>query len=207
MRRLLGDFDHGNWNIRPQLGFGWYEETAKSWTGTGVDGHGIPIPEVQMRTGDLEAGIRFTHLMEDNVSSQYFEMEGVLALAGNTEKENRLRLGAGLTAAMPFGGVVDAGISFDGLGDENWQAYGLKLGYSVAPYWAPGTIDVGLSFNGSGAEELDFRGLTFDFRSIPDPWLGGILTTSFSFEEEEERDSGSGGEDSMSAGFTYTATF
>ena len=91
---LLGDFDHGNWNIRPQLGFGWYEETAKSWTGTGVDGHGIPIPEVQMRTGDLEAGIRFTHLMEDNVSSQYFEMEGVLALAGNTEKENRLRLGA-----------------------------------------------------------------------------------------------------------------
>ena len=204
---LLGDFDHGNWNIRPQLGFSWYEETAPSWTGTDVDGHGISIPEVQVRTGDLEAGVRFTHSMEDNVSSQYFEIEGVLALAGNTDKENRLRVGAGLTAAMPFGGVVDAGISFDGLGDEDWQAYGLKLGYSVAPYWLPGTVDAGLSFNGSGVEAFDFQGLTLDFRSVPDPWLGGLLTTSFSFEAAEETESGSGGDSTMSVRLGYKAKF
>ena len=183
---LVGDLDRGNWNIRPQFSLSWYEETARSWIGTDVDGHGIPIPEVQVRTGGLESGVRFTRKMEDGVSSQYFEIEGVLALAGNTDNESRLRLRTGLMAAMPFGGVLDAGISFDGLGHENWQAYGLKLGYSVAPHWLPGTVDAGLSFNGSGAEDFDFKGLTLDFRLDPDPWLGGILTMKLSVEDAED---------------------
>ncbi len=208
---LVGDFDHGRWNIRPQLGFSWYQETAKAWTGTGVDGHGVEIPDVHVRTGDLEAGVRFTHKMPDDVSSQYFEIDGILALAGNTNKDNRLRLRSGLTAAMPFGGVVDAGISFDGLGDDDWEAYGLKLGYSVAPYWLPGTIDAGLSFNGSGVEEFDFEGLSLDFRSDPDPWIGGIFTAGFSFEDAEgETDTGEGsgsGRDTMSIRLGYKGKF
>ena len=198
-------------------GLSWYQETAKAWTGTGVDGHGVAVPDVHVSTGDLEAGVRFTHTLEEGFSSQYFEIEGVLALAGNTDKENQLRIGAGLTAGMPFGGVLDAGISFDGLGDDDWQDYALRFGYSVAPYWLPGTVDAGLSFDGSGVEELDFRGLTLGFRSDPDPWVGGILMTTFSFNAANKADTedddtqittGRSGDDgSMSVRFGYSAKF
>ena len=41
---LLGDFDHGRWNIRPQLGFSWYQETAKAWTGTVSTAMGLRFP-------------------------------------------------------------------------------------------------------------------------------------------------------------------
>ena len=176
---LLGDFDLGRFNIRPQTGFAWYEETAKSWK----DSNGIAIPEVATSMGDLEVGVRVAHTMADGVSSQYVEVDGVFTLAGTGEKEERLRLGTGFTMAIPFGGMLEAGVSFDGLGDGDWQSYGVKLGYSVLPRWLSGAvINTGLKFDGVGADQFDMGAISLGLRSAPGTWFGGAFETGVSFD-------------------------
>ena len=179
---LLGDFDAGRFNIRPSVGFAWFEETAKAWK----DGGGVSIPKVTTRKGDLEAGMRVSHTMPDGQSSQYVEVEGVFAVAGSGGKGDRLRVGTGATVALPFGGVLDAGVLFEGLGGGNWEAYAVKLGYSVSPEWLPGTIDAGFSFDGLGTEEWDAGALSLSFRSVPDTWFGGVFTTGLALKDADE---------------------
>ena len=164
------------------VGFAWFEETAKAWK----DGGGVSIPKVTTRKGDLEAGMRVSHTMPDGQSSQYVEVEGVFAVAGSGGKGDRLRVGTGATVALPFGGVLDAGVLFEGLGGGNWEAYAVKLGYSVSPEWLPGTIDAGFSFDGLGTEEWDAGALSLSFRSVPDTWFGGVFTTGLALKDADE---------------------
>ncbi len=190
---LLGDFDAGRFNFRPSASFVWFEETAKSWT----DGNDLRIPEVRTRKGDLEGGLRVSHTTPDGQSSQYVEVDGVFALTngsgkfglqGSRKREHRVRLGLGATVADLLGGTLDAGLSFEGLGRNDWETYAVRLGYSVSPDWLPGTIDAGLSFNGLGVDEWDSQALNLGFRSTPDTWLGGVFSTGLSYD-------GSGGAD------------
>ena len=178
---LSGDYEAGRFRVRPSASLLWFEETAKAWT----DSNGLRIPEVRTRRGDLETGLRVEHNPADTRSSQYVEIEGVFALAGGegpeTEAENRLRLQAGATIAAPFGGILDAGLSFDGLVSDDWQALSFTLGYSLAPSWLPGHVDAGLSFDGESLGAWSPQALRFGFRSDPDAF-GGVFSTDLSLD-------------------------
>ena len=178
---LSGDYEAGRFMVRPSASLLWFEETAKAWT----DSNGLRIPEVRTRRGDLETGLRVEHNPADTLSSQYVEIEGVFALAGSegpeTEAQNRLRLQAGATIAAPFGGILDAGLSFDGLVSDDWQALSFTLGYSLAPSWLPGHVDAGLSFDGESLGAWSPQALRLGFRSDPDAF-GGVFSTDLSLD-------------------------
>ena len=178
---LSGDYEVGRFTVRPSASLLWFEETAKAWT----DSNGFRIPEVRTRRGDLETGLRVEHNPADTRSSQYVEIEGVFALAGSegpeTEAQNRLRLQAGATIAAPFGGILDAGLSFDGLVSDDWQALSFTLGYSLAPSWLPGHVDAGLSFDGESLGAWSPQALRLGFRSDPDAF-GGVFSTDLSLD-------------------------
>jgi len=174
---LFGDYDRGNINIRPSGSLVYFEETAPSWH----DNNGIRIPEFRTRQVDMEAGLRITQTMADGVSSRYIEVEGVFALSDTEEdKHKRLRAGAGATVRIPFGGILDAGVTFDGLGDDDWQSYAFTLGYSVSPSWLPGNVEAGLSFDGEDIGEWNPGTLRLGFRSNPDARFGGVFSSELS---------------------------
>jgi len=174
---LFGDMNIGRLNFRPSMSVVVFEDSAEEWT----TGGGLNIPDVHTRKSDFEGGLRITHTMPNSGSSQYVELEGAFAFGGESEnREQRARFGLGGTVADLFGGTLDAGVSLDGLGGDDWQAYDVKLGYSVSPDRMLGTVNAGLSFDGYGMEEIGAPALTLGFRSVPD-LMGGVFSSDLSF--------------------------
>ena len=134
---LFGSYDYSETlNIQPTVGLTYFEETSEAY----VDSLLVPIAAVTTRFGELEAGSRFTWSDPLGSYSTYFELDGIYTFEAGGTSPSAISADMGLRARAGFGGsvvvgttgVVDYGISYDGLGDDSYEAISVTLGYSMS---------------------------------------------------------------------------
>lgn len=133
---LFGSHDYSDTlNIQPNVAINYFEETSQAY----IDSLLVPIASVTTRFGELEAGSRFTWSDPMGRYSTFFEIEGIYTFEANgttisdLTADTGLRGRAGLGGSMVVGtsGVVDYGLSYDGLGDSSYEAISVTLGYTL----------------------------------------------------------------------------
>ncbi len=133
---LFGSHDYSETlNIQPSVGLTYFEETSEAY----VDSLLVPIAAVTTRFGELEAGSRFTWSDPLGSYSTYVELDGIYTFdasgtslsAISADMGLRARAGFGGTVAVGASGMVDYSFSYDGLGDDSYEAITVSLGYSM----------------------------------------------------------------------------
>jgi HYR domain/Autotransporter beta-domain len=132
---LFGSIDRGALNIQPNISINYFEETSEAY----IDSLAVPIAARTTRLGDLEIGSRFTWYDPAGGFSTYFEIEGFYTFEANGQVASLSTVNTGLRARVGFGGTVmvgpsgsfDYGVSYDGLGDDDYEAMTARIGFSV----------------------------------------------------------------------------
>ena len=132
---LFGSIDRDTLNIRPNVSINYFEETSDPYT----DSLAVSIAKSTTSLGDVEMGTRLTWNDPMGQFSNYVEFDGIYTFdasgktssASTVEDGVRGRIGLGGNALLERGGALDYGITYDGLGDSDYEAISLSLGYSM----------------------------------------------------------------------------
>ncbi len=131
---LFGNIDRENLNIQPNVSVNYFEETSDAYT----DSLAVPVAAQTTRLGDVELGSRFTWSDPMGQFSNYVELEGIytfetsgqVATTSTVDTGMRGRLGFGGAAVVGDRGTFEYGIRYDGIGDDDYEAISVNLGYS-----------------------------------------------------------------------------
>ncbi len=143
---LTGEFHRGNWTIRPNASLAYYQETQDSY----VDSLGVAIPSQTVELGQLKIGPTFSGRFEAENGmfyEPYLTVEGIYNIAGTSgvtlggqggsESEGwRGRVQAGLSFSTEGGGRISLGLNYDGIGRDDYEAYGAALDVTIPLYKA-----------------------------------------------------------------------
>ena len=138
---LSGDFQRGNWNIRPNASLSYFNETQASY----VDGVGSVIPSQTIELGQLKIGPTFTGRFEGQsgeIISPYFSLDAIYNLgqtSGVTVTNSssastdgwRGRLKAGVNISSQSGTEFGFGTTFDGLFNSDFDAWGVNVDVTI----------------------------------------------------------------------------
>ena len=141
MASLTGEFQRGNWTIRPHASLSYLEERQKSY----VDGVGATIPGRTVRLGQFKIGPAFTGRFEGaegRFYSPYLKVDAIYnvgdttgvtpAEANDAEVEGwRARVKAGVSMTTEHGTRLSLGATHDGLGRSDFETWGLTFELSV----------------------------------------------------------------------------
>jgi len=137
---LTGEYTRGNWNIRPNVSLSYMEETQETY----LDSMNVTIPSQTVSRGQLRLGPNFsTSFMNRNdyLVEPFFTLDAIYShadtsgvlIANQNGPDNgwRGRLEAGLTMANENGSHFSFTGSYDGIGQNDYEAWGLtlELGY------------------------------------------------------------------------------
>jgi len=131
---LFGNIDRENLNIQPNISVNYFEETSDAYT----DSLAVPVAAQTTRLGDVELGSRFTWSDPMGQFSNYVELEGIytfetsgqVSTTSTVDTGMRGRLGFGGAAVVGDRGTFEYGIRYDGIGDDDYEAISVNLGYS-----------------------------------------------------------------------------
>ncbi|NDW53878.1 HYR domain-containing protein [Aliiroseovarius sp. PrR006] len=131
---LFGSINQGNLNIQPNVSINYFEETSEAY----VDSLAIPIAARTTRLGDIELGSRFTWSDPMGDFSNYLEFEGVYTFEAGDQIASTSTVQSGVRGRIGFGGMVmvsdqgtiEYGVRYDGIGDSDYEALSLNIGYS-----------------------------------------------------------------------------
>lgn len=138
--RLTGNWRRGNFRMTPSVAVKYIDEDQKSY----VDSFGILIPSQNVSLGRLTFGPEFAyrHITERGASIEPhvkiegnwdFDSTGQLVI-GNTvvgTEDFSAKVEGGVLVQMPGGVSFRATGSYDGIGDEDFDAYGAQLWLNV----------------------------------------------------------------------------
>ena len=141
MASLTGEFQRGDWTIRPHASLSYLEERQKSY----VDGVGATIPGRTVRLGQFKIGPAFTGRFEGaegRIYSPYLKVDAIYnvgdttgatpAEANDAEVEGwRARVKAGVSMTTEHGTRLSLGATHDGLGRSDFETWGLTFELSV----------------------------------------------------------------------------
>ena len=141
MASLTGEFQRGDWTIRPHASLSYLEERQKSY----VDGVGATIPGRTVRLGQFKIGPAFTGRFEGaegRFYSPYLKVDAIYnvgdttgvtpAEANDAEVEGwRARVKAGVSMTTEHGTRLSLGATHDGLGRSDFETWGLTFELSV----------------------------------------------------------------------------
>jgi len=130
---LFSSIDRGDLNIQPNISVTYFEETSEAY----IDSLAVPIAARTTSIGDVELGSRFTWSDPMGNFSNYIEFDGIytfeasgqVATTSTVETGVRGRIGFGGMATVTDSGIIEYGIRFDGIGDDDYEALSLNLGY------------------------------------------------------------------------------
>jgi hypothetical protein len=130
------------WKVRPELRLSYFKETSDPYT----DSLGVVIPSVSVETGTLEFGPTFTtelHLDNGFVFAPFFTVEGIWTFfqentatvvssqPGLAEEGVRAKGEIGGTLTNGNGVSLSGSLSYDGIGSDDYEAWGGKLRLGV----------------------------------------------------------------------------
>jgi hypothetical protein len=130
------------WKVRPELRLSYFKETSDPYT----DSLGVLIPSVSVETGTLEFGPTFTtelHLDNGFVFAPFFTVEGIWTFfqentatavssqPGLAEEGVRAKGEIGGTLTNGNGVSLSGSLSYDGIGSDDYEAWGGKLRLGV----------------------------------------------------------------------------
>ncbi|MEO1397611.1 MAG: autotransporter outer membrane beta-barrel domain-containing protein, partial [Pseudomonadota bacterium] len=140
---LIGDFDYQAFNIRPELRVSYFTEQTDAYTDTLNN----LIPSVEVETGTLEFGPTFsTRFMfgDGYTISPRLTTKGIWTFAQNNSADTfssdpatladeglRGSVEAGLGIANDNGLAIEMVLSYDGIGDDEFETWGVRgrVGY------------------------------------------------------------------------------
>ncbi|MBY0225547.1 MAG: autotransporter domain-containing protein, partial [Hyphomicrobium sp.] len=133
---LTGEWRWDRWRFSPTIGVAYFEEEIDSY----VDSNGIFIAGQSHRLGRLNFGPEIGYgflladgtILEPMVSVQgLWDFEGADAITFNeipgTTSDLRAKVQAGVTLTAPWGYTIRATGMIDGLGSDDYEAYGGQL--------------------------------------------------------------------------------
>ena len=141
MASLTGEFQRGDWTIRPHASLSYLEERQKSY----VDGVGATIPGRTVRLGQFKIGPAFTGRFEGaegRIYSPYLKVDAIYnvgdttgatpAEANDAEVEGwRARVKAGVSMTTEHGTRLSLGATHAGFGRSDFETWGLTFELSV----------------------------------------------------------------------------
>ena len=141
MASLTGEFQRGDWTIRPHASLSYLEERQKSY----VDGVGATIPGRTVRLGQFKIGPAFTGRFEGaegRIYSPYLKVDAIYnvgdttgatpAEANDAEVEGwRVRVKAGVSMTTEHGTRLSLGATHAGFGRSDFETWGLTFELSV----------------------------------------------------------------------------
>ena len=141
MASLTGEFQRGDWTIRPHASLSYLEERQKSY----VAGGGATVPGRTVRLGQFKIGPAFTGRFEGaegRIYSPYLKFDAIYnvgdttgatpAEANDAEVEGwRARVKAGVSMTTEHGTRLSLGATHDGIGRSDFETWGLTFELSV----------------------------------------------------------------------------
>ncbi|MFZ5962233.1 autotransporter outer membrane beta-barrel domain-containing protein [Thalassococcus sp. BH17M4-6] len=141
MASLTGEFEKGNWTIRPSASFSYFEETQDSY----VDSLGVSIPSQTVSLGQIKLGPTFTGEFESASGipySPYFSLDAIYNMGDTdgvtlTEPDTaategwRGRIKAGVDWTSEGGSRFSFGGTYDGIGRKDFGAWGLTFDVTI----------------------------------------------------------------------------
>ena len=141
MASLTGEFQRGDWTIRPHASLSYLEERQKSY----VDGVGATISGRTVRLGQFKIGPAFTGRFEGaegRIYSPYLKVDAIYnvgdttgatpAEANDAEVEGwRARVKAGVSMTTEHGTRLSLGATHAGFGRSDFETWGLTFELSV----------------------------------------------------------------------------
>jgi HYR domain/Autotransporter beta-domain len=133
---LFGSIDRDTLNIQPNVSINYFQETSEAY----VDSLAVPIAARTTRLGDIELGSRLTWSDPRGQYSNYIEFHGIYTFEASSETASMSTAETGMRGRIGFGGVtavgdsstVEYGARYDGLGDDDYEAVSLSIGYSMS---------------------------------------------------------------------------
>ena len=138
---LTGDFQRGNWSIQPGASLSYFEETQNSY----VDSIGVFIPSQTVSLGQVKIGPTFTGQFQtkDGMNySPYMSLDAIynfgdtsgvtVTNVDNASTEGwRGRVQAGVDFNMQNGTSISLGGSYDGIGRDQLDIWGLSFELNI----------------------------------------------------------------------------
>ena len=140
---ITGDFDHDNFNIRPEMRLSYYREDTKAFTNS----LSMNIPSLSYEAGTLDFGPTIStklNLGDDFILSPQVGLKGIWTFASRntanqylSNSQNLVNEGirasgkAGFSLIHSNGTSLDINASYDGIGEDDYQAWSIKGGVSV----------------------------------------------------------------------------
>ncbi len=137
---LSGDFDAGQWKVRPNVSLSYMSENAETY----VDGLGATVPSQTLARGMLRMGPNFsTRIQGDHgvfyepfftfdAIYSYDETTGVTLTDPSSPDDGwRARVEGGMTVFFADGGKLSFTGNYDGIGQSGFNAWGVGLGYAL----------------------------------------------------------------------------
>ncbi|PBB36983.1 hypothetical protein CK221_15715 [Mesorhizobium sp. WSM3868] len=138
---LIGSFDIERWKIKPEARVTMFEEKTDAY----VDGLGVDVPSVDVRTGQFAFGPSISTDMQLEgglVMTPFVDLQGIWTFMQNNtataatetpglaETGLRGRAETGVALSAGNGMSINASAFYDGLGSSSYSALGGKLGLS-----------------------------------------------------------------------------
>lgn len=136
---IIGDYDVGSWNIRPQARVDYFQEETDAY----IDSLSVLIPSVEVSVGELTFGPTFTYTLQPadgGVTSMFFGIDGIWTFdsentattaspgaVGLADTGLRARAEAGLSANFDDGFSFSTSAFYDGIGNDDFSAWGGKV--------------------------------------------------------------------------------
>jgi|GEM_PF-1063801 len=138
--QFTGEFDWDDWRVNPNLSVIYFEEDQKAY----VDSLNIAIPSQTINLGRVTFGPRFSKTFKQGINSTItpslgirgiwdFESAEVLDLTSGLPTgtdQFRARIEPGITIGLDGGTRLILDGFYDGLGADDYEAYGGKVGVS-----------------------------------------------------------------------------
>ena len=139
---LTGDFNRGGWRFSPHVSVSYFKEAQKAY----IDSIGNTIAAQTISLGRLTFGPEVStsfNVGEDTVISPHIGVKGIwdfdkaqtidltTGLASGSDNELRASIEAGLTTQFNNGWRLAGEGHYDGIGDDNLEAYGGSLKLTV----------------------------------------------------------------------------
>lgn len=134
---LIGDFDKGDFNIRPEARLSYFSETTAAY----VDGLGVSIPTVTVSFGSFELGPNVSRsfllanaaqlTLTAGVEGIYtfaLENTGAAPVVNPVTEGFRGRANAGVQYTLASGFDISTSLTYDGIGDTAINAWTAALG-------------------------------------------------------------------------------
>ncbi len=140
---LIGNFDSGGFNIRPEARLSYFREQTDAYT----NGIGTAIPGLTFETGTLDFGptLSRTIALHDALSlTPHAGAKGIWTFASTSTADRfqtnpqtlareglRMAVDAGLTLATENGTHLTLSGAYDGIGDNSYEAWSIKAGLGL----------------------------------------------------------------------------